>query len=262
MVTPPYEIANEYNLTEALSHFDSQYIFDIINDKIDNLDFASVLEEPNVVTSFEETFKMMNENFPGDADNIRDIRDQVYIDVIDTLCKRFNLSWNDQDDNIDHYTLAFYLYDFLVSNRNTIMVNFFTAFIMNNKDSLVRVLDVTDYQKSRDTSAVYGRRIYDDQGYGVISANMTKVINYIATIDITLYNIFQSIYTNQEVLYFLDNAVADKGNFFKDFYCSVLDQPDILPIVITNIRLALQRNVGDIGQSTIHEIMSYGGEIK
>lgn len=261
-ITPPYEISNEYKLTEILGHFDSNYIFDVINDKLDSIDYTAVLEEPNVVVSFEENFKMMNENYPGDADNIRMIRQQVYTDIINVLCQRFNLAFNEEDDTIDRYTLAFYLYDFLVSNRNNIMVNFFTSFIINNKSSLTRILNLDEYRKSRDSAAAYGKRIYDDQGYGVISANMTKVINHIATIDISLNNIFQSTYTNPEVLAFLNNAIADKGNFFNDFYCVILQQSDILPVVITNIRLALQKIVGGISQSSIHELMSYGGELE
>jgi len=261
MITPPYEISNEFNLTEILAHFDSNYIFDIINDKLENLEYNNILEEPNVVASFEENFKIMNENFPGDSANIRAIREQVYLDIIHTLCDHFNLEFNEEDDTIDKYTLAFYMYDFFISNRNNIMINFYTSFIINNKDSLTRILNLDEYRKSRDTAAVYGKRIYDDQGYGVISANMVKVINNISTMEITLFNIFQSTYTNPEILSFLDNALADKGDFFKDFYCEVLERPDVLPIIITNIRLALQKIVGDISQSSIHELMSYGGEL-
>ena len=223
MITPPYEISNEFNLTEILAHFDSNYIFDIINDKLENLEYNNILEEPNVVASFEENFKIMNENFPGDSANIRAIREQVYLDIIHTLCDHFNLEFNEEDDTIDKYTLAFYMYDFFISNRNNIMINFYTSFIINNKDSLTRILNLDEYRKSRDTAAVYGKRIYDDQGYGVISANMVKVINNISTMEITLFNIFQSTYTNPEILSFLDNALADKGDFFKDFYCEVLD---------------------------------------
>jgi hypothetical protein len=89
---------------------------------------------------------------------------------------------------------------------------------------------------------------------------MNKVLNHIATLDISLLNILQSVYTSPEVIAFFDNAIADKGNFFKDFYCSALEQPEVLPIIITNIRLSLQKIVGDISPSNIQEIMSYGGE--
>ena len=144
-------------------------------------------------------------------------------------------------------------------NRNNYITNFFTSFIVNNKESLCRFLNLEDYRKSKESAATYGKRIYDDPMYGAISANMPTVIRHIATIDISIMNIFQSIYTNPEVLLFLDNAIADCGDFFRDFYCSILEQPEIMPIIITNIRLSLQKIVGDISQSTIQEIMAYGG---
>ena len=261
-ITQPYEIANEFNITELLEHFDSNYIFDIINDKLDNMEFYSVLEEPNIIASFEENFKIMNDNYPGDSQNIQQIRNQVYIDIINILCNRFNLEPNYEDPNVNPYTLAYHLYDFLVCNRNNYMVNFFTSFIINNKDSLSRYLNLDDYKKSKDASASYSKRVYEDNEYGMIAANIPIIINHIATLDITLENIFQSLYTNYEVLDFLTNAIADKSNFFRDHYCAVLSKPDILPIFITNIRLALQRIVGDISQQNIQEFMLYGGEIK
>ena len=246
MVTQRYEISNEYNVTEMLERFDSNYIFDIINDKLDNIDYTAVLPDSNVIISFEENFKAMNDNYPGDSANIRLIRAQVYMDVINILCNRFNLRFNDLDENIDLYTAAYYLYDFLVCNRNNIMVTFFTSFIINNKESLSRFLNLEEYKKSKDSASAYGKRMYDDNQYGIISANMVKVLNHIATLDISLVNIFQSVYSSPEVVAFLDNAVADMGNFFKDHYCEVLNQPEILPIIITNIRLSLQRLVGNI----------------
>ena len=240
MVTQRYEISNEYNVTEMLERFDSNYIFDIINDKLDNIDYTAVLPDSNVIISFEENFKAMNDNYPGDSANIRLIRAQVYMDVINILCNRFNLRFNDLDENIDLYTAAYYLYDFLVCNRNNIMVTFFTSFIILRRSfsSIVSPLILLLFQD-------------------LFSANMVKVLNHIATLDISLVNIFQSVYSSPEVVAFLDNAVADMGNFFKDHYCEVLNQPEILPIIITNIRLSLQRLVGNIAESTIQQFMSY-----
>lgn len=60
-----YKISNEYDITNILSKFDSNYIFDIINDKLNSISFATSLIEPNIVNSFETNFKMMNEQFQG-----------------------------------------------------------------------------------------------------------------------------------------------------------------------------------------------------
>jgi hypothetical protein len=136
------------------------------------------------------------------------------------------------------------------------MVNFFTAFIINNKDSLYSMLNVEDNKKPKDSSSVYGKRVYTDPKYAVISANIPTIINYISNMDIRLINIFQSVYVDINLVQFMDNAFADKGNFFKEHYCSAITNIEIMPIIITNIRLALQRLVGDISATHIDEIIA------
>lgn len=258
--TELYEINNEYNVTDILAHFDSSYILNIIEDKLENISFATSQIEPNIVVSFENNFKNMNDRFPGDSQNIRNIREQVYRDIIRILTNKFNLQFNMSDENIDLYTAAYYLYDFLMSHRNNIMVNFFTAFIINNKESLCTTLNIEEFRKGKDSAAAYSKRVYQDNKFAIISANMPAIINYISTLDVTLLNIFQSTYKDIKLVQFLDNAFADKGNFFKDYYCSILNKPEELPIIITNIRLALQSHVGNISQSDINEFLSFSNE--
>lgn len=252
----PYFIGSENNISEILAHFDSNYIFSIIDDKLKNINYSSPLPESNIVQAFEENFKIMNETYPGDSQNIRNIREQTYRQIIDILTKAFNLEFNMVDDTIDIYTAASYLYEFLISRRNEIMTNFFLAFIVNNKDSLYNSLITDGIKKSRDSSSNYGKFIYEDQKFVVISANMMSVINYISEMDINLLNIFQSTYRDQNLTMFLDNAFADKGNFFKDHYYGVIKNPEIAPIIITNIKLALQRLVGNSQQSNIETILN------
>ena len=253
----PYIISNEYNITEILAHFDSDYIISTMEDKLQEIDFASSLIQPNIIASFEENFKLMREEFPGDEANTNAVRLRVYKQIIDILCNKFNLQFNELDENIDLYTAAFYAYDFLVCNRNNIMVNFFTSFIVNNKDSLYDALNLDLLKKNKDSSVIYGKKIYTDQKYIIISANIEKVIKYISTLDIKLLNIFQSTYVNPEIVMFLDNAFADRGNFFNDYYCSIINKLETLPIVITNIRLQLQRIV-NINNNGIENLINKG----
>lgn len=252
----PYRINNEYNISEILAHFDSNYIFHTLEDKLEHIDYTSSIIEPNFVGAFESNFKLMEEEYPGDSQNIRTTRDDVYREIIRILCQKFNLEFNNVDDTIDVYTAAYYLYDFLVCNRNTIMVNFFTAFIINNKDNLYNALGIEDIRKNKDSSSIYGKRVYTDMKYAIISANIMKVIKYINNLDIGLVDIFKSVYVDYSIVTFMDNAIADRGNFFKDYYCSAINNPELAPIIITNIRLSLQKLVGDISATHIDEIMA------
>lgn len=252
----PYRISNEYNVSRILAHFDSNYIMHVIEDKLDNINYISSIIEPNFVGAFETNFKLMEQEFVGDSQNIRVIREEIYREIINILCNKFNLEFNTVDDTIDVFTAAYYLYDFLICNRNNILVDFFTKFIINNKDMIYNTLNINEYRKNRDSSTIYGKRVYADPKYAIISANIPLIINYISTLDIRLYNIFQSIYIEPKLVQFLDNAFADKGNFFKDHYCAAINNIEIQPVIITNIRLLLQRMVGDIKVSYIDEIIT------
>lgn len=240
----PYQVATEGNIAELLAHFDSDYILQVLQDKLNNLSVATSLTDPNFVAAFEENFKLMNENFPGDSENIRAKREEVYTLLINMLCQKFNLEFNTVDPNIDIFTAAYHLYDFLVNNRNNHMVRFFTLFIINNKESLYQIMNTDDFRKNRDTSGGYSRKMYEDQKLAVISSNMNMAINYISTLDIRLLNIFQSIYPDQSIVAFMDNAFRDRGNFFAEHYCTCLRNPEAAPVIITNIRLSLQRIAG------------------
>ena len=257
----PYRINNEYNISEILAHFGSEYAMHALEDKLEHIDYTSSLIEPNFVSAYENKFKLMEEEFPGDSQNIRSVREEVYQEIIKILCNKFNLSFNTVDDTIDLYTAAYYLYDFLVCNRNNIMVNFFTAFIVNNKDTVYNILTPEDIKKNKDSSSAYSKRVYADNKYIAISSNIPKIINYISTFDIRLSNIFQSVYVDYNLVQFLDNAFADKGNFFRDYYCSAVNNIELSPVIITNIRLALQRIVGDISASHIDELISSSPDV-
>jgi len=258
--TQPYLITNEYNMSEIIAHFDSNMMFDIINDKLNSLNYVSTLEEPNMVASFEDQFKLMQEQYPGDSQNIRMIREQIYREIIDILCNKFNLAFNNQDETIDIFTTAYYLYDFLISNRNYIMINFYTAFIINNKDSLYNAINLEVPKTGRDISSNYAKRIYNDNKYILLAANMHRVLDHIATLDISLLNIFQSTYIDYKVVQFLDNAIADRGNFFKDIYCNILNSPEMLPIIITNIKLQLQKTAGSLTDTDMDILLNINNE--
>ena len=76
-----YIINSEYNITEILSHFDSEYIISVIEDKLKNLSFSSSIVESNVVVSFEDNFKLMKQTFTDDGANINIVRSRIYKDI-------------------------------------------------------------------------------------------------------------------------------------------------------------------------------------
>ena len=255
MITQPYMISNEFNMQEVIRHFDTNMIFHTLEDKIENFDFAATLPQANIVKSFEDQFAYMTEEYPGDAQNIRSIRLAVYTEIIQVLTAKFNLQYNVNDESIDLYKAALYLYDFLIANRNKYIIDFFTAYIVNNKDSIYNSLQIEGIKKTRDISSNYGKMVYNDPKYNIISASMPKVLNMIREIDIRLENIFSSIYPDITLAAFMSNAFGEKGNFFNEAFCSLLDRPDIVPILIVNIKLNLQKYVGLMINDPMGDVM-------
>lgn len=255
-----YLINNEYNVAQLLAHFDSDYVLGAMEEKLETIDYTTSLEEVNIISAYEQNFKLMEEQFPGDSQNIKMVREQVYRQIIDILCDKFNLRFNNTDEYIDLYSAAYYLYDFTVSKRNINMVAFFTAFIINNKDTLYDALNLDSYRKNKDSATIYNKHIYTDHKYSMISANIELVLDYISTFDVSLMNIFQSVYVNKDIIQFLDNTIADNGNFFKDFYYSMVKNPNLAPRIITDIRLRLQKLYGDIAQKNMYAFMTQANE--
>lgn len=251
-----YDVSNEYNIAELLSKFEYGYILDVIEDRLQNTAYENSLNQPNIIMAFEENFKLMNENFPSDSQNIQTVRDTVYRQIISILCDKFGLRFNELDENIDVYTAAFYLYDFLVSNRNNNIIKFYTAFIINNKNYLYNMIN-SNVERKKDNSVSYNKHIFSDNKYVLISSRIDLVIKYVSTLDIQMSNIFETIYMNREIVMFLDNAFADvSGNFFTNHYYNSVAHDSILPIVITNIRLQLQKIVGLSNKSIIADLLN------
>ena len=97
----PYQISTEYDLSDIIAKFDSNYIYDVLEDKLDNISFSKSLIEPNIINAFESNFKTMNEMYPGDSQNIQNVRQETYLNIIAVLTSRFNLQFNTIDPNID-----------------------------------------------------------------------------------------------------------------------------------------------------------------
>ena len=250
-----YNINNEYELLEAIRHFDSDYIFSVIEDKIRNINYLGVLKDPNMVDAIEQNFKIMQETFTGDTQNIKIIREQIYLQIIELLCNRFNLQYNTVDPNIDLYTAAKFLYEFLVSSRSDMIIQFFTTAIINYKEFIYNSINSSISRRDKNASTSYAKTVYDDEKYILIASNVGLATNYIYSMDVKLSDIFATVYKDPMIVQFLDNAFADMGNFFKDIYWHDITNPESGPMLISNIKMALHSMV-DTNNATIEDYIN------
>lgn len=239
-------LTSEYEVAEVLAHFNSQYIFDVIQEKIDtkfNIGIVIAGTNPNIVLSFEDNFNRCKAIYPEDLVNIETVRIETYKEVIDIIKSNYNIGFV-YYEGIDPYTYAYYLYDFFVCNFADNIAKFFAQYIYANKDALYNSLGLDAFKKQKDSNANYGnygKTVYDDSKLAIISANIVYVVNAMKSFDITPQDIFSVIYGNLDIVNMLTASIQFQYDPFKQLFYSV--PPEYEPILFTNIRLALQQMV-------------------
>lgn len=234
-----FNVATENELAVVLSHYSDQFVFTVIKDAIEyRFERVPIVGLPNVVAAWEQNFKAIVAQY-GNIEEVNRVRNETYRQIIDIICKEFGLEFT-IDDSIDLYSAAYHLYDFLVSNFTNNMVTLFANFIYKERANLYESLNLSNLKKNRDSSTIYGKKIYKDIKLAVINANIDMVISEVCAMDMPLYNIISIVYgNNSELKRYLISIISAGPDFFNKAYVSVLNS-DIRPDMITNIRFKLQ----------------------
>jgi hypothetical protein len=235
-----YDMATEKEVAVILSHFNSNYVFDVIKDNLSKR-FYNVyyISNPNIVASFDQNFKDLLIRFPSDKDNIEVVRQETYKEIINILCREYNLQFND-DQSLDYYSLAFYLYDLLCANYNRYITLFFANYINKEKNGLYDCLNMDTLKKNKDSSTLYHKKLYKDMKIAILNANLPYVLSSICKFDISIGDILSYTYTKQ-INNFIMTYIAPMGDFFKESYVMSLTNPSVAPIFVTNIRFEIQK---------------------
>lgn len=231
--------STENEVAVVLSHFNSDYILDIIQDKLNNKFVLATtnIGPPNIVASFASNFIYLKIQYPSDTANIDIVRDETYKEILDIICKSYGISYV-LDDTVDLFTQVFYVYDFFVCNFSAYISLFFAKYIYINRQALYNSLSLDQFKKSKDSSSIYGKKIYDDPYIGTISAQLGYVINNMRQFDISFHDILEVIYGNPNIINIF-NTIGIPYDFFKTIYYAIPEEYQ--SILITNIRLELQQ---------------------
>jgi hypothetical protein len=248
-----YNVISENQLTEVLSHYDTNFVMSVLDNAIaSRFNPNAVMRQPNVVAAWEQNFKQYLADFDEMADGktrIYQVREDTYKEIIGRICKEFNLNFT-IDDTVDLYSAAYYLYDFFVANFNANLVSFFCNYIYKERAEIYDSMDLASLRKNKDSSTIYGKKTYKDIRLAVINANIDRVISFICGFDVPMYNIFNIVYPQKELVYYLSTIISDNGDFFKNYYCTILDT-SIRPILLTDIRLSIQNIAIERGNDII-----------
>ena len=235
-----FNIVNEAELSEVLSHYDTEYVIGVVDNALQNrFNPSSVVPQPNVVAAWEQNFKqiMAYYQYAEFITRIQAVRDETYKEIILRICKEFNLNFTIEDD-VDWYSAAYFLYDFFVCNFNNYMIQFLSAYIYKERSGIYESMNLGELKKSKDSSTAYGKRIYKDIKLAVINANIDFVVQNIMGNDVSLGDIFMLTMPKDKVIY-ISSLVSPKEDFFKMVYGQVLASA-VRPVILTEIRFALQ----------------------
>ena len=245
MVNSNVNVDNQ--LAEVLSHFSYDYIASVIDESLQNRLRLYDMPAPNIIGGYEITFQKLSDGFSSNSDEIIRTRLDTYKNIIDKICNFYDLEFSDESE-MDYYLVAYYLYDFLISNFTQGLVKFYTLYIINERNSLYlnTELDkkVSDMKKSESDGAFkYSKRLFQDPKLAAIHSNIEYVIYNMATFDISIYDILNTVYLNRDCVQYISGAVTDRGNFFRTHYNSFLQDPKYNASLIIAIKLELQ-NLG------------------
>lgn len=224
----------EGEVANILSHFDSDYVMRVIKDNLDNrFSFFEAIPKPNIVASFDLNFKDMLKNYPGDAINIASVRQETYKEIILTICEFYQLIFTFPDENIDLYSAAYYMYDFFVSRFAYFVKEFFSNFILLNKDSIYDALNLQQFKKDKDNTTMYVKTSFEDVKIATIISKINDVLYYLSGMDIDLHTFLTSCY-DVPTAEFLSSMISN-DYFYKQYVCNCIN----IPSLITDIRLCI-----------------------
>lgn len=255
--TQAFSVATENELSEVLSHYSSEFIYSILEKAMKSrFEGMPIVAMPNVVGAWEQNFKAIIAQYgEGSTSEVYRVRNETYKEIINTICKEFSLYFT-IDDSVDLYSAAFHLYDLFVSRFTDNMTIFFANYIFKERAAIYDSLNLADLKKNKDSSTIYGKKVFKDIKLAIINANIDMVISQISAMDFPFHTVIMSIYgANSEMARYILTIVSADNDFFDRTYLRILNS-DIRPEVITNIRFKLQElaKINDqMGESTSEE---------
>lgn len=222
-------------LSNILSNFDSKYIIDIVRDSI-NMRFRPFNVGMPGINAFEQNFQNIINGLEdyNQKQKTFEVREQTYQEVINILCQYFNLGYN-PDENIDTYSVAYYMYDFLVANFSASIINFFTSFIVRNQDMLFSQIN-----PSKENLNNYSKKVYGNSHLGFIHSNLSIVMDNIADMDINMNTLLDYAATDMTCQQVFRYTVIENNNLFRDHFVPFLKNYSSRTDLITSVKLALQ----------------------
>lgn len=226
-----------------LSHFDSDYIYHIVEDSITYRFRPFNTSMANIVDVMNRQFIGIEDNSQDYIEKVKEVKSETFIEIIKIICNKYNLKINVDLSTLDEnylFSLTHILYDLFVSRFTDYMFNFFVSYIINNADSIYSYLMTDDtVKKSAKDSGAYKKFIVN-QKYVIICANMNKILYNMISYGITFEEIINICLDKSSAEFILSN-ISDAGDFYKSIYVPYIYDNRYLADSLSNIRLLFQQ---------------------
>lgn len=234
-----YQVNAERDISVILSRFNTNYIYDCIESALlakSNTQF--IMTNPNLIRSLEDNFNILKQNYPDDIKNINNCREETYIEIINYLCSKFNLAFNDNDD-IDLYSAAYYLYELLVSKYLPNLTKFFSKFILQEKSNIYKSFNLDKFKKTSNIN--YKTKYFKDNTIQIIILQIPYIIEQLMSFNFDFETIVNMVYDDNNIAKFITSIFYD-NEYFYNFYKQDITNDFTRPNIITDIRLIIQNN--------------------
>lgn len=244
-----YNIATDYSMAVILSHFNQEYIYSTIKNWIDMKYIEPMPLINNVIMGYNENFKQLLYTYQNDIDRqqILDVRNRVYTDIINLLCKEFNLEYNASEiDQSDLYTPAFYMFRLLVSEFTENAKMFFVNFILKEKNNIYESFNLKQFKKDKDAVTIYNKKKIKNSKLAIITSRLNYVIDNICVLDISFEDYLNYVYQDKNIVAYLLNLIAPKNDFFKTYVTPLFAHNSLVkPTLISDITIMLYNIAGN-----------------
>lgn len=237
-ISSDYEVISNAEVSSVVNKYTPEML-DISLDEILKTKGSAITPMANLISSYELTFRMDIEKYPDFSSDISERRTELYNYIIEKVCSAHALSYN-LPSNIDIYTGSALIYDFLVSNFQQHVTDFFARYIQAEASNICSVYKLSDSDNLEQANQ-YAKKRYGTKGTDIatIHTHLTEILDIIGGFDITLENIIDMCYgADTAEASLLKASFSDNGDFFKYVYMPAVSGVN-RAIMCTNIRLAL-----------------------
>lgn len=241
-----YEIISNAEVSSVISKYSPDMIDMSLDEILIRKNVPSISPMGNIIESYETNLKIDMATYPQFQNDMLERRTELYTHIMDKICAAHGLSYT-LPYNVDIYTVANYMYQFLVSGYYRSCISFFANFLTREAKSISAMVNKPiNVNVSTTHSYIINRYSREDDPIAIIHLNLNEVLNVIHTLDIPLRSIIQLAWANSplaEMGNMLSSILEDNMNFYH-IYLSTIDNNKAE--AMTDIRLKLMPIAGSI----------------